>query len=304
MTTPTGQVRGTDAAIFSAGGGQAKVYLPAGHYIVKASLGFASASSEMDVTGARIDKTIVLNAGVIEAKVPLGQEAAPDSHTMLTLFRGASGVKREELGRSSRENAAFYVDAGVYVIKASSGMAQAEAAVHVEPGKSVPVSLALDMGLLRLDTDAKGMPQAEVWHRLIPDAARENSSSLTLEGPTHTILVSAGDYKLVTIYGNAVFERKVTVPAGKTDVERIAIEAGKVQLAPSNAKEARFCQVSPETVAESSLVAGRAAGSDVSFVLKPGTYTLTCWSAGQKATAQHTRVQLVAGETQVARLAD
>ncbi len=304
--TPTGQTRVADAPTWTSGGGQAKIKLPEGRYLAQAAYGYATATDEFTVAGEKTEKTISLEAGTIAAEAFQTRDGPSADGTFFVLYRRKTAVALEELGRSSETPALFHVNAGDYVLSASAGLAKLETNVKVEAGKVSAVRLALNVGTLEIKTsEVSGTAQSlPVWHRIYSLAADSTKAMplLRVAGATQRVQLPAGSYRLETIYGNASEESVASVTAGQVTQQVVALNAGEAKVSLPAGKTDKVCAVYEAGTDHQADPIARAAGSEISFVLKAGLYDLECRGKGATAPTKQAQIRVVAGETQSAKI--
>ena len=303
-TTPTGQQKTAELPSWVGGGGKARMRLAEGRYLVRAVYGFASAEDSIAVNGAKVEKTVALNAGTIAAEGLQTQGAGAARGVFFTLSRRKQGGGMEELGRSSEMPAAFHVNAGEYAISASAGPAALASTVKVQAGKVSVVRMALNVGTLEIKTlEVEGAANTvSAWHRIYPAAESAKKPLLTVEGAAPRVQLPAGDYRLETIYGNARVESAVSVAAGQILARTVILSAGRAKIGVPSGKAARICAVYEEGADRSAGPAGRAAGTAMSFILRAGVYGVECRAQGAAAPGKPVEIRVVAGETQETKL--
>ncbi|MGO8954419.1 MAG: hypothetical protein ACLPWS_15050 [Rhodomicrobium sp.] len=306
-TTPTGQLRVAEAPSWTGGGGQAKLKLGEGRYMVRAAYGFASAEEFIAAGAGKVEKTISLNAGTIAAEALQAQASQPAEDAFFVLYRRKTAVALEELGRSSEAPAVFHVNAGEYTIAAIAGLAKLHADVKVEAGKVSAVRMALNVGVLEIKTFAVEGSSKPVpaWHRLHAAASGPGKApALIISGGSLRLQLPAGSYRLETEYGNARVESAVQVAAGQTASQSVVLGAGEAKISLPAGKPARVCAVYEADADRSAGPLGRAAGTSVSFILKAGDYDVECRPQGASAPGKSARIRVVPGETQQAKIED
>jgi hypothetical protein len=306
-TTPTGQVRTAETPTWIGGGGQAKIKLTEGRYLARAVYGFASASAEFTVGGEKAEKTIDLQAGSIMAEALQAKDGQPSEAAFFTLYRGKPGA-REEVGRSSEAPALFHVGAGDYTLSASLGPAKLDTAVKVEAGKVSSVKVALNVGTLEIKTfeiegSSRPIPALHMLYPANTNANKAGAAILRISGASHRVQLPAGDYRLETVYGNAREEKAITISAGQVSTQNIILNAGEAKIN-AQGKTEKVCAVFEAGSGNKSDPVGRAAGMDISFILKAGTYDIECHSKGVPTPAKQVQIRVVAGETQSAKIED
>ena len=305
-TTATGQTRIADAPGFVGGGGKAQIKLAEGRYQVRAAYGFARAEDTITVGESKVEKTVNLNAGSISAEgVQKAGGARADNVFFVLTKRQEPSV---ELGRSSESPAIFQVNAGEYTLSAASGAAKIDGNVKVQAGQVSVVKMALNVGTLQIMTyeveGAAGIVPA--LHRIYPVAGdvKKAHPFVTVKAAAHRVQLPAGDYRLVTEYGNARVESTVSVVAGQTVTKNAVLGAGLAKIAVPAGKPARVCAVYEEGADRKAGPAGRAAGTEMSFILKAGAYEAECRSQGAPAPVKPAEFRVVAGQPQEAKLAE
>jgi hypothetical protein len=306
-TTPTGQLRVAETPSFSAGGGQITAKLAAGRYQIRASYGFASAEDELTAGPDKIEKTVALGAGTIEAEAFLATGASRAEDAFFVLLRRKSPAALEELGRSSQMPAVFHVNQGEYVLSAGAGLAKVEMKVRVEMGRTAAVKLALGAGTLEFKTfavEGSGKP-APAWHRIFAEgdgAAKSGVPVLRLRGSSHRLQLPAGNYRIETEYGAARAANTVTVAAGQAVSRTIVLEAGEAAITMAPGKPASVCAVFEAGADRNAGAAGRAAGTSMTFILKAGLYDVECKSKGQPS--GQAQIRVAAGQTVQAKVGE
>jgi hypothetical protein len=306
-TTPTGQSRTADEASWTGGGGSAKLKLPEGRYMARAAYGYASGSSEFAVGGEKVEKIIPLDAGTIAAEALLTRETQAADGAFFILYRRKTAAALEELGRSSEVPALFQVNAGEYVLSAVAGLAKLDTVVKVEAGKVSSVRVALNVGILDLITFAAEGSQKPVpaWHQLYAATQEPGKSSaplLRLAGAAHSVQLPAGSYRLQTTYGYTSQESIIQVEAGKVTSQTVILNAGEAKVSLPASSTGRVCAVYGAGADRNTNPIGRAAGNEMSFILKAGVYDLECINKGAATPAKQGQIRVVAGETQSARI--
>jgi hypothetical protein len=308
-TTPTGQLRAAETPSWTGGGGQVKIKLAEGQYRVRAAYGFASGEDGLSVGADKVEKTIVLNAGTIAAEAFQAPGAQPAGDVFFILSRRKTASALEELGRSSQTPAIFHVNAGDYVLTASSGPAKLDAAVKAEAGKVSAVRMALNVGTLELKTfaDEGASKPVPAWHRIFPAAAEPGKGAgplLRVAGGAHRLQLPAGSYRVETEYGSARVESTVTVAAAQTVSQNVVVPAGEAAIGFPSAKTSEVCSAYEAGAGRSAGAAARAAGTSITFILKPGVYDVECRPAGAQAPLQQTQIRVAAGETVQAKIGE
>jgi hypothetical protein len=305
--TPTGQVRAADTAFWTGGGGQARVKLPEGRYMAHAAYGFASATAEFTVGTEKVEKTISLEAGTIAAEALQAMEAPAAEGAFFILYRRKASATPEELGRSSEAPAVFPVNAGDYALSVVSGLAKVDTPVKVEAGKVSAVRIALNVGTLEIQTfAAEGSPMPILaWHQIYPagqDSGKGKIPPLRIPASSYRVQLPAGNYRLETMYGNARQETAFAITPGHVTEQHVILNAGEARISLPPGKSDNICAVYEAGSSNKNDPIGRAAGTDISFILKAGLYDVECRGKGAAAPAKPTQIRVVAGETQSAKI--
>jgi hypothetical protein len=304
--TPTGQVRTAEAPLWVGGGGQAKAKLPEGRYSVKVTYGLATGSGEFTLGTEKVEKTVTLNAGTIVAEAQQAPNGPPVGDPFFIVSKPKSQA-REELGRSSGAPALFHLNEGNYVLSAFAGDATLDASVKVVAGKVSVVRMPMNIGALEIKTFAKegSSELVAAWHRLSPAASDSKNAALPVLrvfGHSNKLQLPAGSYRLESVYGNARVESIVTVKAGQLTSQDVILNAGEAQLSLPSGKSDKVCAVYEAGADRKGGPVGRAAGSDIRFILKAGRYEVECRRKGENAPAKPTEISVVAGQVLAAKI--
>jgi len=304
-TTPTGQLKAAETPSWTGAGGQAKAKLPEGRYIAAVRYGFASAATDVAVGPGKTETTIPLNAGTIAAEAYQSRDQHTAEGVFFTLYRPKNGGGRELLGRSSQSPALFHVNSGDYMLSASAGLAKLDAPVHVEAGKIAAAGLVLNLGIVQIDTFSSASTPADAWHGIYAAAAKPGEPPLLrLSGGSQRLQLPAGSYRVETVYGNASLSTPLTVTPGQIVPLRVVLDAGTAKIRVPAGKPAHICAVYESSSSREPGPAGRAAGMEISFILKAGVYDLECRPANGTSSPTKRQITVASGETKEARLDD
>jgi hypothetical protein len=307
QVTPTGQIRIADAPLWVGGGGQAKAKLPEGRYSVRLAYGLAMGSGEFTLGADKVEKTFALDTGTIVAEAQQAPNGPPLGKAFFVISRQKTPAFREELGRSSGVPALFQLNAGDYILSAFADGATLDVPVKVVAGKVSVVRAPLNVGALEIKTFAKeGSPElVTAWHRLTstaPDSKSGASPVMRVSGSSLRLQLPAGAYRLESVYGNAREESAVVVKAGQLTSQTVILNAGEAKLSLPSGKADKVCAVYEVGADRKAGPVGRAAGSDIRFLLKAGRYNVECSKKGENAPAKQTEISVVAGEVQSAKI--
>jgi hypothetical protein len=305
-TTATGQAKTAETPSWVGGGGKAEVKLAEGRYIVRAGYGYARTEASITVDAGKLEKTVVLNAGTISAEGLQKAGGSPADGVFFVLTKQSE--PSVELGRSSNAPAIFHVNAGGYTLLASSGAAKITGNAKVEAGKVSVVRMALNVGALQIMTfQTEGVANTGAgWHRVYPAASDPKKAAplVTVQAATKRLQLPAGDYRLVSEYGNARIETEVSLAAGQTVTKNVVLDAGQAKITVPGGKPARVCAVYAEGADHNIGPVGRAAGAEMSFTLKAGAYEAECRSRGAPLPVKPAEFRVTAGQTLEVKLAE
>ncbi len=304
QVTATGQVRAAEAPLWVGGGGQARAKLPDGRYSVRLAYGLATGGGEFTLGAEKVEKTIALDAGTIVAEAQQAPNGPPVGDAFFVVSKQKTPAVREELVRSSGAPALFHLNAGDYVLSAFDGPATLDASVKVVAGKVSVVRMPLSVGTLEIKTFAKeGSPElVTAWHRLSAAASDLKNGAIRISGSSNRLQLPAGSYRLESVYGNARQESVVTVKAGQLTTQNVILNAGEAKLSLPPGKSDEVCAVYETGADRKAGPIGRAAGSDIRFILKAGRYDVECSGKGKTAPPRQTEISVVAGEVQSAKI--
>ncbi len=303
LVTPTGQLKPAESPIWTGGGGQAKIKLAEGKYYVEATYGLATGHENLTVAETKVEKLVPLAAGTITAEALQVKQGPKAEGVFFKLYRRKRGSEKEEVGRSSTSPAHFQVNAGDYIVVASTGLAQAETPVSVSAGKDSNVNLALGVGTLAIKTyaaegAAKPLP---AWHRIFPANGPAKKPVATASGPEHRLQLPEGKYLVETAYGQAVQESTVSITAGQLTSDTVVLNAGEAKI-DLGAKADSVCAIYEAGGDHKGEPLGRSSGATVSFFVKAGSYDVECRKKGPPSPIKQTQIRVIAGETQVAKI--
>src|SRR5208337_2180484 len=120
------------------------------------------------------------------------------------------------------------------------------------------------------------------------------SPLLRIEGRSHQVQLAAGNYRIETILGNARAETPITVVPGQKVSQRIDIDAGEAKVRFPAGKPANICAVYEAGAGRAAGPVGRAAGTEIDFILKAGVYELECRPVNASTPAKQTQVIVAA----------
>jgi hypothetical protein len=224
--------------------GPPKFALSPGRYVVSATYGSASASTEIDIAAKTIVlQTLNLRAGVLKLSSVLAAGSSPlTSGVRYEVFEWKKDVEgnRKEIASSSKyeDPPRFALSAGKYFVSATYGSASSRADIEVAPGQTVIRALELNAGVLSLSTilGAGTEPLMSGVEYEVFDATKDPegnrkhiAGSSRYEDPPRFPL-PAGRYVVTAKYGAASTNIEIDMRAGATERRVLNLRAGVLAL--------------------------------------------------------------------------
>ncbi len=246
--------RRTHKLIWSGSGGDLRIHLKPGRYIVEVSYGLAKKRRTIRVRKRRrVNERISLNAGTIRAKATAVSDGPVLNETTFTLYEatrdkarkqtepvtkitpintneGVSVEQKAKIAHSTLPSTSFHVPAGDYRLVVRRGMAVSESYVHVKAGSVTELNTVMNIGVLRLSAHAEnGDPPISGMRFAVYDADKDKLFLRTgLDEPE--LPLPAGVYCVAVDLGLVHEERKFEVKAGQNHTETIVLNAGWLKL--------------------------------------------------------------------------
>lgn len=289
--------------VWTEAGEKMQARLPDGDYVVEARHGLASARKQVTLKdGKPLEDTISLELGLLAARALAAPGGQPLTPALFRIYRETDGG-REEIGRSSAEPAQFGLSAGSYILRAESGIANAETPVAVEAGKVTVADVSLNVGALEISTFAvAGAPKlVSAIHHIYPaenPGADPTKALMRVSGGSHSVNLPAGKYRVETVAGLIRQENTVTISPGETARLGVVLNAGELRVVPPIAGGPEICSLAPARLLGmiGGTPLGKAAGPNASFLVPSGSYALTCHPAGQPQQKRKWSGEVKAGE--------
>jgi hypothetical protein len=240
--------------IWSGSGGDLRIHLKPGRYIVEASYGLAKKRRTIRVRKRRrVNERISLNAGTIRAKATAVLDGPMLRETTFTLYeaarnearkrtapitkiipistnKGASVEQRAKIAHSTLPSTSFHVPAGDYRLVVRRGMAVSETYVHVKAGSVAKLNIVMNIGVLRLSAHAEsGDPPISGVRFAVYDADKDKLL-LKTRLDEQELTLPAGAYRMTVDLGLVHEERKLEVKAGQNHTETLVLNAGWLKL--------------------------------------------------------------------------
>ncbi|TDH39148.1 VWA domain-containing protein [Pseudohoeflea suaedae] len=246
--------------------------LAPGRYRLTYSKDMVSKDIELDVKpGERIDRDLVLDAGVVTVRV------LPDD-----------GAETDPSGRFDLENknardggygeGTKIVPAGEVRISASLGKAEIEETFALEPGETVRKDMVLGIGILKIDAVyAEGGPQADASGLRVDVMSAKKSLDGKRRhidggyGPGNRFKLPPGDYMVTASLGNAAVEQAVTVTRGEMTEAVANLDAGVLFVTAPGAYRIDIFEAKADLEGKRRQIDG-AYGEEFQTVLHPGDY--------------------------------
>lgn len=239
--------------IWSGSGGDLRIRLKPGRYIVEASYGLAKKRRTIRVRKRRrVNERISLNAGTIRAKATAVSDGPVLNETTFTLYEAprneatkhaepvtkiipistntsVSKGHKTRIAHSSLPSTSFHVPAGDYRLVVRRGMAVSETYVHVKAGSVAKLNIAMNIGVLRLSAHAEsGAPPISGMRFTVYDMEHKLLLKTSRDEPELTL--PAGAYLVAVDLGLVHEERKFEVQAGQNHTETVVLNAGWLKL--------------------------------------------------------------------------
>jgi RNA polymerase sigma-70 factor, ECF subfamily len=219
----------------AAGSGATPTFkVPAGHYIAEVSLSQGRVRAEREIV-VEADKTtepleIILGSGEFK----LGARITPQSPILATdvywaVFTNDPKTKqRVNVASGGGATPTFKLPAGRYIVEASlnQGRVRVEREVFVEAGKTIELNdFVLNAGTLELHTEAVANASSRqiTWTVHETLSGKRNMLAAFPGSTSARTVLPAGRYIAVLRQGSRVTEREVTVIAGQTTKQELAL---------------------------------------------------------------------------------
>jgi hypothetical protein len=191
--------------------------LPAGGYVVHASLGLASASKPVRLRSETVREVFEIAAGAVRIEGKVGDARIPASQISFDLFKGSQFEPGER--RATAQNVmtgdVVLVPEGVYSIVSNygDGNAVVRSDIRVQAGKLTDVSVTHRAAVitLKLVSEAGGEALANTaWTVLTPggDVIKESI------GAFPRVILAEGEYRAIARNENRSYEREFKVLTG------------------------------------------------------------------------------------------
>ena len=226
---------------------EARLKLKEGRYYVVATHGNARTSGEVIVRSDQLwGRQFVLNAGRITLTSALANNSPPlKSHVRWDVYHAEKDEddKRKHITYSTSWRGKFVLSAGRYYIVATHGNARAAKEITVSAGKLLKMPFTMNAGRLALTSSlAKDSPPLkshvrwDVYHAEKDEDDKRKHITYSTTWRSKFVL-PVGRYYIVASHGNARAAQEVRVAAGKLLKVPFALNAGRLSLTSSLAKD-------------------------------------------------------------------
>lgn len=218
--------------------------LPAGSYRALFEQGLARIERALAVeAGREITTNIAFDIGTLSvaARAVEGGPVLDDVYITIAEDDPEAPGGRREITTSAAAEPVFTLRAGLYHLQVEHGGAVATAEATVRGGEATAAEVIVQSGRLKLSSRIAGSPETigTLVAYSIEGLDESDKGIARLNGPTASMSLAAGRYRVTSQYGtaNARAQREVVIAAGSDEAMTIELEAGIIAFAiPSEAK--------------------------------------------------------------------
>jgi Ca-activated chloride channel homolog len=201
--------------------------LEPGRYLFNYKKDMVSNYTELEVkSGEKIDRDLVLDAGVVTVRVLPDDGAEPDPSGRFDLENG--DARDGGYGEGTQ-----VVPAGEVEVYARLGNAEVDETFTLKAGETVQKDMVLGIGILKIDAVyAEGGPEADASNLRVDVMSGKKSLDGKRKqidggyGPGNQFKLPPGDYMVTARLGNAIVEEAVTVTRGEMTETVVSLDAG------------------------------------------------------------------------------
>ncbi len=203
--------------------GQPVFSLPDGDYIVKAMLGYATASAKAHITGGQLtSRELVFNAGGIKLTSIISGQVKLNGLKAVYTIKTAKGTV---IARKLSSNGIIHLNAGDYIVTSHFGKANSvvTAKINVQPGKLTEATLNHSAGRItfELTKEHGGKPFPEVtWKFRKSDGEVVATSNKAVP----VLILASGTYKAIAKSKGKVYRSSFIVRPGDDKVKEVITE--------------------------------------------------------------------------------
>ncbi len=203
--------------------GRAEFKLPAGNYIIKASLGLARAQAPVVVRGGqKTSRDIVFNAGGLKLSSVVSGGKEGKSTKISYTIRDAKG---RVLARNIGANRIIHLNAGSYGITSHYGTTNSivKAELEVLPGKLTEATLSHNAGRVTFKLTEKrgGAPFSGVEWKI---TRSDGEIIVTSKTATPAYILASGTYKAIAKHKGKVYRSSFIVRPGEDKTKEVTTE--------------------------------------------------------------------------------
>ncbi len=203
--------------------GRPEFKLPAGNYIIKASLGLARAQALAVVKGGqKTGKELVFNAGGLKLSSVVSGGKKGKSAKINYIIRDAKG---RVIARNIGANRIIHLNAGTYGITSHYGNANSivKAELAVLPGKLTEATLSHNAGRITFKLTGKrgGPPFSGVQWKITKS---DGETIATSRASTPDYILASGTYKAIAKYNGKVYRSSFIVRPGEDKTKEVSTE--------------------------------------------------------------------------------
>ncbi len=204
-------------------GGPARFQLETGSYLIHGAFGRAAASARIDLGAETVQKSMVLNAGglKLEAMLPDGGEVRR-SKLSFDIFTAGDSGERELILPDVPPGRTIRLHAGTYHVVSDYGEVNAtiRADLLVEAGQLTEASIEHRAAqvTLNLVRSEDGYPLADTAWSVVGVSGEVIAEHV---GAYPEMVLAAGDYTVIAKNRDNIYQRDITVEAGKDVTVRV-----------------------------------------------------------------------------------
>ncbi|RLQ87984.1 hypothetical protein [Notoacmeibacter ruber] len=220
--------------VATATGGEAKLTLPAGSYLVHATFGRAGATRRINIMpGSDSAEILVLDAGGLKLSARLPDDSPiSDSKVRFAIYEKLPGVPAERgplVLPDVKPDAIIRLPAGDYHVVSSYGKVNASTGVdiRIDAGKLTDASIevAASEVTLKLVRNAGGEAIADTSWIIQSDTGEKLAERI---GAFTTLVLAEGEYNIIARNRDQFYTEQISVTAGdRSEIEVVASQANQ-----------------------------------------------------------------------------
>ena len=270
--------------------------LEPGRYILNYRKDMVSNYTEIEVkTGEKIDRDLVLGAGVVTVRVLPDDGAEPDS-------AGRYDLENGDARDGGYGEGTHVVPAGDVSLLTRLGQAEAEQGFKLAAGETVRKDVVMGIGILKIDAVyAEGGPQADASDLRVDVMSGKKSLDGKRKqidggyGPGNQFKLPPGDYMVTARLGNATVEEPVTVTRGEMTETVVTLNAGVLSVTAPGAYRIDIFEAKTDLEGKRRQIDG-SYGEEFQTTLHPGDYIAVATMGDSQGEAKEKPVKVTAAE--------